>query len=50
MHYPQLLIEKSIYGMMPNGKAKKHLNKRLKIYQGSKHPHTAQNPIELDNF
>lgn len=47
---PQLLIEKSIYGMMPNGNAKNHLNKRLKIYQGSEHPHIAQNPIELDNF
>lgn len=47
---PQQIIEKCIYGMMPNGLAKKQLSKRLKIYQGSKHPHTAQNPIQIDNI
>ena len=47
---PEFLIEKCIYGMMPNGNVKRHLNKRLKIYQGSKHPHIAQNVIKLDNF
>ena len=47
---PQQIIEKCIYGMMPNGLAKKQLSKRLKIYQGSEHPHTAQNPILIDNI
>ena len=50
---PQQIIEKCIYGMMPNGIAKKNLSKRLKIYQGATHPHSAQNPIiinHIENF
>lgn len=47
---PQRIIEKCIYGMMPNGIAKKNLSKRLKVYQGTKHPHNAQNPINIDNI
>jgi len=47
---PQQIIEKCIYGMMPNGMAKRRLSKRLKVYQGSEHPHTAQNPIQIDDI
>ena len=50
---PQQIIERCIFGMMPNGVAKKGLPKRLKVYQGSQHPHAAQNPIyieDIDNF
>jgi large subunit ribosomal protein L13 len=47
---PKQIIEKCIQGMMPNGFAKKQLSKRLKIYQGSEHPHNAQNPIILNNL
>ena len=50
---PQQIIERCIFGMMPNGVAKKNLAKRLKVYQGDQHPHAAQNPIyidDIDNF
>ena len=47
---PKQIIEKCIYGMMPNGLAKKQLPKRLKIYKGSEHPHTAQNPIKIESI
>ena len=47
---PQQIIENCIFGMMPNGIAKRSLPHRLKIYQGSKHPHAAQNPIYIDNI
>lgn len=47
---PEIVIENCIYKMMPNGKAKKNLGQRLKIYQGSQHPHQAQNPIIIDNM
>ena len=47
---PQQIIERCIYGMMPNGLAKKQLPKRLKIYQGATHPHAAQNPIQIDDI
>ena len=47
---PQQIIERCIFGMMPNGIAKKSLAKRLKVYQGAKHPHGAQNPIYIDDM
>ena len=47
---PQQIIEKCIYRMMPNGRAKKGLSKRLKIYTGSEHPHLAQNPIQIHDI
>ena len=47
---PQQIIERCIFGMMPNGVAKKSLAKRLKVYQGSQHPHGAQNPIYIDDI
>ena len=47
---PQQIIERCIFGMMPNGIAKKSLAKRLKVYQGSQHPHNAQNPIYIDDI
>lgn len=46
--FPQQIIENCIRCMMPNGPARKQLVKRLKIYQGSTHPHNAQNPIKLN--
>jgi len=50
---PQQIIENCIFRMMPNGTAKRQLSNRLKIYQGPKHPHNAQNPIyieDIENF
>jgi len=50
---PQQIIENCIFKMMPNGTAKRQLSTRLKIYQGSQHPHVAQQPIyidDIDNF
>ena len=47
---PQRIIEKCIFGMLPNGFPRRHLSKRLKVYQGSQHPHTAQNPIKLEEL
>ena len=44
---PKQIIEKSIFGMLPNGFPKKHLVKRLKVYPGSQHPHAAQDPQKL---
>ena len=45
---PQRIIETCIFNMLPNGYTKKHLRKRLKIYQGNQHPHTAQNLIQME--
>lgn len=47
---PSQLLMSAIYGMLPEGAAKKSLPNRLKIYNGPDHPHAAQNPIKLDEF
>lgn len=47
---PQQILERCIFGMMPNGIPKRNLSKRLKIYQGNNHPHLAQNPIQINDL
>jgi len=47
---PKRIIERCIFGMMPNGTAKRNLPTRLKIYSGAEHPHAAQNPVFLDTI
>jgi large subunit ribosomal protein L13 len=44
---PKQIIENCVFNMLPNGFPKKHLVKRLKVYQGNQHPHEAQKPDEL---
>lgn len=44
---PEKLVEKAIWGMMPKTKLGKAMFKKLKVYAGSDHPHTAQNPVAL---
>ncbi len=45
---PEETLKLAVKRMLPDGVlAKKQLSK-LKIYKGSDHPHTAQNPISLD--
>ena len=45
---PKQIIENCVFNMLPNGFPKKHLVKRLKVYQGAQHPHGAQDPKSLD--
>merc|ERR1712085_193721 len=45
---PKRIIENCVFNMLPNGFPKKHLVKRLKVYQSDQHPHGAQNPKFLD--
>lgn len=44
---PERLIEKVVWGMMPKGPLGRSMMKKLKVYSGSEHPHTAQNPQSL---
>jgi len=43
-HIPQKIIESAVKNMLPNG-SRSTIQNRLKIYDGSEHPHMAQNPI-----
>lgn len=45
---PEFLIEKAVKGMLPRGPLGRAQLKKLKVYTGSTHPHTAQEPQPLD--
>lgn len=44
---PERVIEHSVKGMLPKGPLGRAMFKKLKIYAGTEHPHTAQQPKEL---
>lgn len=44
---PERLIEKVVWGMMPKGPLGRAMIKKLKVYAGPEHPHTAQNPTAI---
>jgi len=41
---PQSLLREAILGMLPKNRLRSRLARRLKVYVGSTHPHTAQSP------
>lgn len=41
---PERAIEKAIKGMLPHNKIGRQMIKKLKIYSGANHPHSAQAP------
>ena len=45
---PTMIIEKAIKGMLPKGPQGRDMFRNLKVYAGSDHPHTAQQPELLD--
>jgi large subunit ribosomal protein L13 len=38
------MIEDAIFGMLPKTKMGKQMYRKLKVYAGDKHPHSAQKP------
>ncbi|WP_119396526.1 50S ribosomal protein L13 [Salinibius halmophilus] len=47
-HKPEMIIEKSVKGMLPKGPLGRAMLSKLKVYAGAEHPHTAQQPQELN--
>ena len=41
---PRKAVEKAVWGMLPKNKLSRQLIKKLKVYAGPEHPHTAQKP------
>lgn len=41
---PHLVVQHAIEGMLPKSKLGRAMAKKLKVYKGDKHPHTAQKP------
>lgn len=45
---PDEVLRAAVRGMLPKNRLGRQLLKKLKIYAGSEHPHTAQEPKPLD--
>ncbi|WP_049723634.1 50S ribosomal protein L13 [Gilvimarinus polysaccharolyticus] len=44
---PERVIQSAVKGMLPRGPLGRTMFNKLKVYAGSEHPHTAQQPQEL---
>ncbi|MDQ6843153.1 MAG: 50S ribosomal protein L13, partial [Bacteroidota bacterium] len=44
---PDAVIERAIKGMLPKNRLGRKMYKKLYVYAGSEHPHTAQKPQSL---
>ncbi|KUJ94992.1 MAG: large subunit ribosomal protein [Desulfonauticus sp.] len=45
---PEDVILKAVKGMLPKNRLGRKLLKKLKVYRGAEHPHTAQQPQALE--
>lgn len=45
--FPERVIEKAVWGMIPKTKFGRRIIKNLHIYAGSEHPHQAQQPEQV---
>jgi large subunit ribosomal protein L13 len=46
--YPDRIITSAVKGMLPKNKLSNSVIKKLKVYKGESHPHSAQNPVKLE--
>jgi len=46
-NHPTRIIEKAIKGMLPKNPLGRAMFRKLKVYAGAEHPHSAQQPKEL---
>jgi large subunit ribosomal protein L13 len=46
--FPGRALEKAVKGMLPKGPLGYAMIKKMKVYAGSEHPHSAQQPKVLD--
>jgi large subunit ribosomal protein L13 len=44
---PERIIEQAVRGMLPKNSLGRKLFTKLKVYQGSEHPHAAQKPQSI---
>jgi large subunit ribosomal protein L13 len=47
LRHPELLVEHAIRGMIPHNKLGRAVYRKLKVYRGDLHPHTAQQPANV---
>lgn len=47
--HPERLIERVVWGMLPKTKLGRSMYRKLKVYAGPSHPHSAQQPETLSD-
>ena len=47
LDYPVEMVERAVKGMLPHNRLGRQMYKKLFVYEGSEHPHTAQQPKEI---
>ena len=45
---PDAVIERAVKGMLPKNRLGRKMYKKLFVYAGAEHPHTAQKPKHLN--
>ena len=45
---PERLVEEAVHGMLPKTTLGKAMFRKLKVYAGPDHPHTAQKPMKIE--
>lgn len=45
---PEVVVERAVKGMLPKNRLGRRMYKKLFVYAGDQHPHTAQQPKELN--
>ena len=45
--HPTELVKRAVWGMLPKGPLGRRIYKKLKVYAGTEHPHSAQQPKPL---
>ena len=46
-NYPEEMIERAVKGMLPKGRLGRQMYKKLFVYAGEDHKHSAQKPVEM---
>ncbi|MCA1792193.1 MAG: uL13 family ribosomal protein, partial [Thioalkalivibrio sp.] len=46
--HPERVIESAVRGMLPKGPLGREVFRKLKVYAGAEHPHSAQQPQPLE--
>ena len=44
---PEIVIRRAVWGMVPHNRLGRKMMKRLRLFAGSEHPHSAQKPTPL---
>ena len=46
--YPVEMLERAVNGMLPHNRLGRAMGKKLFVYEGETHPHTAQKPVTIE--